>query len=87
MQLSTIQPEPKKIKQYYFSEEKKFYYQGQILREYDWHGNFIRYVKINKFTKHKKYLGVNLQDLKYKTKNMTLNADVLSKYYKGEGES
>lgn len=84
MRVSTIQPEPnrKEIDQVYISETGKYYYKNQILKKYDLNGGFLEYVKINKFIKHKKYLGVNLQSLEYKTKNITLNVDLLGKFYK-----
>lgn len=70
----------------YISENKKIFYEGQILKKYDLHGDFLEYVKINKFIKHKEYLAVNLQSLAYKTKNITLNVDLLEKFYKYEDD-
>lgn len=74
--------------QIYISEDREFYYQGQILYCFDALGNFIGQERITKFIVHKsrknknlEYLCVNMQSLKYKSKNYTLNVDNL-KYYK-----
>lgn len=70
----------------YRSENNNFYYEGQILEKYDLHGDYLENVKINKFIKHNNYITVNLQSLKYKTKNISLNVDILDKFYKGRRE-
>lgn len=83
MRIPTIQPKPnEEIKQIYISETGEKYYKGEKLKEYDLHGSFLEYVKINKFIKHKKYLAVNFNSLEYKTKNWTLNVDCLGKLYR-----
>lgn len=82
MQLSTIQPEQERIGQVYVTEDGEFYYQNEILENYDLHGNFLGYAKINKFIKHKKYWAVNFNSLEYNTKNWTLNIDCLGKNYR-----
>ena len=69
------------------TENKEFYYEGDILKQYDVHGQFLQYVKINKFIIHKredgtKYFCVNFNSLIHKSKNWTLNSDVLGKLYK-----
>ncbi len=69
---------------FYIAEDRGFYYEGQILSHYDTHGNFLEFVKINKFIKHKGYLAVNFQSLEYKTKNWTLNVDCLGTLYRNE---
>lgn len=74
--------------QIYISENREFYYQGQILNCFDSLGHYIGQERITKFIVHKrrknknqKYLCVNMQSLEYKSKNYTLNVDDL-KYYK-----
>ena len=74
--------------QIYISETKEFYYQNQILQNFDIHNNFIEFVKINKFIEHnrknkEKYLCVNINSLTYKSKKWTLGIECLGKYYKG----
>lgn len=72
----------------YISEYKKFYYEGEVLKRYDMHNQFLEDVKINKFIQHKRkedkqlYLCVNFESLIYKSKNWTLNVNVLDKYYR-----
>ncbi len=83
MRVSTIQSEPKKeLEQVYISETGDYYRKGEILKEYDLHENFLGYVKINKFIKHKKYLSVNIQSMQYKTKNWSLNVKYLGTLYR-----
>lgn len=71
----------------YVTEKGEIFIEGEILMNYDRHGTFIEYVKINKFIEHKKkdgqkYLCVNFQSIQYATKNWTLNIDCLGKNYK-----
>lgn len=68
----------------YLNEKKQIFYEGQILEEYDLHGNFLQEVRINKFIKHKKYLAVNFNSLKFKTKNWTLDINCIGKTYKAK---
>ena len=82
MRVQAIQPEKRKeIMQFYISEKGKVYYKGQTLTNYD--ETFI----INKFIIHNhrkskgQYLCVNLNSSIYKTKNWTLNVDLLESYY------
>ena len=89
MRLQTIQSEKEKRIKIYISEFKEFYYEGQILSEYDIYNNFLGHVIINKFIIHKrknkeKYLCVNLNSLIYKTKNWTLNIECLGENYRIE---
>ena len=74
--------------QIYISENKEFYYQGQVLNCFDSLGNYLGQERINKFKTHKRrknkneiYLCVNMQSLEYKSKNYTIDVANL-KYYK-----
>ncbi len=89
MRLQTIQSEKEKRIRIYISEFKEFYYEGQILSEYDIYNKFLGNVRINKFIEHTrknklKYLCVNLNSLIYKTKNWTLNIECLGENYRIE---
>lgn len=78
-----------KIIDLFITENKEFYFSGEILKQYDMHGQILQYVKINKFIVHKrkdgtKYFCVNFNSLIYKSKNWTLNVEVLGEIYKKE---
>lgn len=70
-------------KTFYIDELGDFYYEGLILNHYDMHDNFIERVVINKFILHyykdtkKPYFCVNVNSLKYKTKNFTFYIEYL----------
>lgn len=75
---------------YYISEKREFYYEGLNLKRYDMHGNFLDIVKINKFILHyhkktrQPYFCVNVNDLNYKTKNITYNVSYLGNILRKE---
>lgn len=71
----------------YFNEKRDFFYEGQIVTEFDIHGSIIEDVKINKFFLHYKkdktpFVCVNFNSLQHKTKNWTLDADCLGDNYR-----
>lgn len=72
----------------YISEIGKIYYEGQKLKYYDIHGEFVEDVEIVKFIIHRrnksikdKYICVKLKRLQYKNRFYTVNVDNL-KYYR-----
>lgn len=72
----------------YITNTGKVFYETQLLGSYDKYGNFIENVRIIKFIiryskKHNcKWVYANIQSLKYKTKNITIDIDNLEKYYR-----
>ena len=80
----------REVRTYYISEKREFYYEGLNLNRYDMHGNILDIVRINKFITHynkktkQPYFCVNVNDLIYKTKNMTYNVSYLGNILRKE---
>lgn len=73
----------------YLLKNDNFYYIGQILREYDTHGNYIQNVEItnivvhkNKKDKKKQYVTVNFRKCDKKSIRWSVNADMLGDCYR-----
>ena len=73
---------------FYISENRFFYYEGQILDYYDIHNSYVATYEIKSFVVHRrkdktKYLSVRLQNVSKTYDKITIKVDLLDLYYRG----